>query len=131
MLIAMDFEYMADGYHENYCIRLPSAIFIMLTCPCNVDPLTSHVYIEKYGVYRDIHFFLILALKYKLLVHDRTTTIIIYVLSKIRKKNACWFVSRTIFQSCWDAATTFLVIPVLSGSKASCSRTQHNGCSRL
>ena len=33
----------------------------------------------------------------------------------------------TIFQSCWDGATASWVLPVLSGSKVSCSRTQHGG----
>ena len=33
----------------------------------------------------------------------------------------------TIFQSCRDGATASWVIPVLSGSKVSCSRTQHGG----
>ena len=31
------------------------------------------------------------------------------------------------FQSCWDGATASWVLPVLSGSKVSCSRTQHGG----
>ena len=36
--------------------------------PCNVHPLTSHFYIEKTGVYRGIHYFLLFffALKHRL-----------------------------------------------------------------
>ena len=33
----------------------------------------------------------------------------------------------TIFQSCQDGATASWVLQVLSGSKVSCSRTQHGG----
>ena len=33
----------------------------------------------------------------------------------------------TIFQSCRDGATASWVLPVLSGNKVSCSRTQHGG----
>ena len=32
---------------------------------------------------------------------------------------------KTIFQSCWDGATTSWVLPVLSGVNVPCSRTQH------
>ena len=45
----------------------------------------------------------------------------------------CLFVLRlktsqsTIFQSCRDCATASWVLPVLSGSKVSCSSTQHGG----
>ena len=31
------------------------------------------------------------------------------------------------FQSCWDGATASCVLPILSGSKVSCSRTQQGG----
>ena len=33
---------------------------MMITCPCNVYPLTPHFHIVKLGVYRGIHFFLFL-----------------------------------------------------------------------
>ena len=36
-------------------------IYIMLTCPCNVAPLTPHFHIAKLGFYRGIHCFLIFA----------------------------------------------------------------------
>ena len=41
-----------------------SVMIIMLTCPCNITQLLY----SEIGVYRSIHYFLILALKYKLLV---------------------------------------------------------------
>ena len=45
---------------------------------------------------------------------------------------ACLFLLRltsqsSIFQSCRDGATASWLLPVLSGSKVSCSRTQHDG----
>ena len=45
---------------------------IMLTCLCNVEPLTPHYYIEKTGVNRGIQYFLIFALKHRLRVLVRT-----------------------------------------------------------
>ena len=38
----------------------------MLTCPCNVDPLTPHFYIVKPGFTVVYIFFLIFALKHRL-----------------------------------------------------------------
>ena len=35
-------------------------IDIMLTCPCDVDPLKTPLLYFKIGVYKDIHFFLFL-----------------------------------------------------------------------
>ena len=40
----------------------------MLTCPCNVDPLTPHFYIVKLGFTGVYNFFLIFALKHRLCV---------------------------------------------------------------
>ena len=37
--------------------------YIMLAFPSDVDPLTSHFYIVKLGVYGGIHFFLIFPIK--------------------------------------------------------------------
>ena len=47
---------------------------IMITCPCNVDHLTTHLY-SKSGVYRGIHYFLIFALKHILWVLVKTAFI--------------------------------------------------------
>ena len=41
---------------------------IMLTCPCNVDPLTSHFFIVKLRVIGVYLLFLIFALKHRLWV---------------------------------------------------------------
>ena len=50
--------------------------YIMLTCPCNVHPLTPHFYIySKTAVYRDIYYFLIFALKHTLLVLVKTASL--------------------------------------------------------
>ena len=59
----------------------------MITCPCNVDPLTPRFYISKTGVCRGIHYFLILALKHRLWVLVRTVDSVpeIKVLSKYKK----------------------------------------------
>ena len=51
----------------------------MLTCPCNVYPLTSHFYILKLGGgggggYKGKHYFLIIALKHRLWVLVLTCT---------------------------------------------------------
>ena len=54
----------------------------MLTCPCNIHPLTPHVK-SKTGVNKGIHYFLIFALKHRLWVLVSTT---IYVLSNHMKK---------------------------------------------
>ena len=37
--------------------------YIMITCPCNVRPLTPHFYIVKLGFYGGVHYLLIFALK--------------------------------------------------------------------
>ena len=50
-------------YFINFC-------YIMITCPCNVYPLTPHFY-----VYRGIHTFLIFALKHILWVLVRTASV--------------------------------------------------------
>ena len=41
---------------SGICLRF----YIMLTCPCDLDPLTPHFYI-KTVFYRGIHYFLIFA----------------------------------------------------------------------
>ena len=46
----------------------------MLTCPCNVDPLSSHFYIVKLGFTR-VYIFLIFALKHRLWVLVRTASL--------------------------------------------------------
>ena len=46
---------------KHYC-------YIMLTCPCNEDPLTPHFYIVKRGFTGVYIFFIIFALKHKLWV---------------------------------------------------------------
>ena len=46
---------------------------IMLTCQCDVDPLTSHFYIDKIGL-RGLTLFLIFALKHGLWVLVRTAS---------------------------------------------------------
>ena len=56
-----------------YRIEVQAAI--MLTCPCNEDPLTPHFYIGKTGVYRGIHYFLNFALKHRLWVLVRTASL--------------------------------------------------------
>ena len=66
----------------------------MKTCPCKEDPLTPHFYIEKTGVYRGVHYFLIFALKHRLWVLVRTASLI-YVLSK-NKKNITIFPMKII-----------------------------------
>ena len=66
-------------YSEDsvYCFCIDVAIddLIMITCPCNVYPLTPHLYIVKTGVYRDIFYFLIFALKHRLWVLVRTASV--------------------------------------------------------
>ena len=57
---------------------------IMITCSYNVDPFID----SKIGVYRGIHYFLIFALKHRLLILVRPCVPTIYVLSK-NKKNTC------------------------------------------
>ena len=62
---------------------------IMLTCPCNVDPLTPHFYIVKLGF---TWIYIIFALKHRLWVLVKTASMkmfldvpTIYVLSKNKK----------------------------------------------
>ena len=69
----------------------------MITCPCNVYPLTPHFYIVKFGFTGGIHFFLIYALKHRLWVLVRTASMrrfcrvpTINVLSK-NEKNIIFF----------------------------------------
>ena len=49
----------------------------MITCPCNVYPLTvPGTFINcKIGVYRGLHYFLIFALKHRLRVLVRTASL--------------------------------------------------------
>ena len=75
---------------------------IMLTCLCKIPPYTPLFY-SKTGVYRGIHFFLIFALKHRLWVLVRTTSLrrflrlpTINVLSK-NKKNITIFHLKIIF----------------------------------
>ena len=64
---------------------------IMLTCPCNINPLTPHFHILKMGrteVYifsSFFFFFFFFAEKHKLLVLNRTALPTIYVLSKNKR----------------------------------------------
>ena len=52
-------------------------LIIMLTCPCNVYPLTPHFYIVKLGFTGwGIHFFLFFALKHRSWVHVRTASVL-------------------------------------------------------
>ena len=46
----------------------------MLTCPCNVYPLTPHFYIAKVG-FTGVYIFLIFALKHRLWVLVRTASL--------------------------------------------------------
>ena len=56
-----------DGVYELVMLNsIIMHVFIMLTCPCNVDPHTPHSYILNFGVYGGIHYFLKLALKHRL-----------------------------------------------------------------
>ena len=59
---------------------------IMLTCPCNVDPLTLHFYIVKVGFTGLYIFFLIFAFKHSSCVPT------IYVFSKMRKNISFFFI---------------------------------------
>ena len=47
----------------------------MITCPCNVHPLTPHFYIGKLRFTRVFIFFLIFALKHRLWVLVRTASL--------------------------------------------------------
>ena len=49
-------------------------IYITITCPCGLYPLTPHFYIVKLG-YRGILYFLIFALKHGSWVHIRTASL--------------------------------------------------------
>ena len=51
-----------------FLLRNTEIIHIMITCPCNVVPLTGHFHKVKIGVYRGKHYFLIFALKHRLWV---------------------------------------------------------------
>ena len=61
-----------QDFHQDYGTVL---IIIMLTCPCNVDPLTPHFYIVKLGFTGGIHYFLIFVLKHRLWVLVRTASL--------------------------------------------------------
>ena len=79
--------------------QFSSIPFIMLTCPCNVYPLTPHFYIVNVGAYRGIHYFLTFALKHILWVLVRTCTHNIcfelkYENSKKKSAENCHFYSR-------------------------------------
>ena len=66
-----------------------STLFIMLTCPCNEDPLTPYFYIVKLGFTR-IYIFLTFAIKHtcRLYVLVRSARVpTIYVLRKNKKKH--------------------------------------------
>ena len=65
----------------------------MLTCLCNVDPLTFHFYIAKVG-FTGVYFFLIFAPNHRLWVHVRTAA-----LKNIKK----FKLKLVIFQSCKNA----------------------------
>ena len=86
---------------KTFCFIIGYYINIMLTCPCNVHPLTPHFYIVKLG-FKGIPYFLIFALKHRLWVLVRTLNRLptIYVLSKnmkiVKKKSIknCHFYSR-------------------------------------
>ena len=51
-----------------------SYVAIRITSPCDLYPLTPHLY-SKTGVYRGIHYFLIFALKHRLWVLVRTASV--------------------------------------------------------
>ena len=69
-------------------ILFPYLLYIVLTCPCNVGPLTPNVYIVKLRFTR-VYIFLIFALKHSLwvLVNEAvlTSTHNLCVRAKIRK----------------------------------------------
>ena len=62
-------------YQKLLCRLKEMCLLIMITCPCNVYPLTPHFYIVKLGFYRGIHFCLIFALKQRLWVLVRTASL--------------------------------------------------------
>ena len=61
--------------HHSLAHNLPIGISysysIMLTCPCNVDPLAPHLYMVKLGFTGE---YIIFALKHGLWVHVRTAS---------------------------------------------------------
>ena len=58
----------------NICNRVQD-VDIMITCPCNVYPLTPHFYIVKLGFTGVFIFFLIFALKHRSWVLVRTASL--------------------------------------------------------
>ena len=80
------------------------AAFMMLTCPCNVDPLTPHFYIVKLGFTVVYITFLFFALKHRLWVLVRTPSMrrflsvpTIYVLSQSKKNITIFHLKITNF----------------------------------
>ena len=69
-------------------------IFIMLTCPYNVDPLTSHFYTVNMG-FTGVYVCLIFALKHRLRQFYSVPTI--YVLSKNKKNITIFHLKIIIF----------------------------------
>ena len=62
---------------------------IMLTSPCNIDPLNPTFIYSKIGVYRGMHYFIIFALKHRLWVLVRTASI--YFSSKNKKNKMIFY----------------------------------------
>ena len=63
MLSTCIFEPLRDKTNRLNPEKSPLLLHIMLTCPCNFDPVIPHFYNSKTVVYRGIHYFLIFALK--------------------------------------------------------------------
>ena len=68
-----DFSY-SDKLNTETEINHRLSIYIMITCPCNVYPLTPHFYIVKLGL-TGVYIFLIFALKHRLWVLVRTASL--------------------------------------------------------
>ena len=88
----------------------------MITCPCNVDPLTPHFYIVKLG-FTGIYFcFLFFALKHRLWVLVRTA-----LLKRFKRVPPIYDMSKTM-----EVVKTFqLKIDIFTAVKNRCMLHRH------